>query len=195
MRHAALTVVLIALSVSGVLACGRLEANDVPKTVLSSDGAVTPGTASALPTADPGADLSDLSFDFFDGGVGYISDYQGKPLVVNFFAKWCPPCVREMPEFEAVHQRLGDRVVFLGLSQDRSAEDADKLITSTGVTYDVGWDADLEVYEATGSMAMPTTAFVTADGRLADVFAGALDEGALIEQIEQSLGVRARNAI
>ena len=112
--------------------------------------------------------------------------------MINFFASWCPPCVREMPEFQEVFERLDGQVAFLGLSQDQSPQDALALVESTGVTYDVGWDLDLEVYGAAGSIAMPTTAFVSPSGELLDTFAGALDTEALAELIEDTLGVAAR---
>lgn len=137
-------------------------------------------------------DLSDLTFDLFDGGTGTIADYEGTPLVVNFFASWCPPCVREMPEFQAVFASLGGQVAFLGLSQDSSPQAALNLVEATGVAYDVGWDLDLEVYGATGSVAMPTTAFVSPSGELLDTFAGALDADSLAELVADVLGVAAR---
>lgn len=129
------------------------------------------------------ASLSALEFDLFDGGVRTLGHYRGTPLVVNFFASWCPPCVRELPEFQAVHSDLGSDVAFLGLSQDADASDALELVEAAGVTFDIGWDPDLEVYGETGSIAMPTTAFFTAEGELADVFAGALTRDGLTERI------------
>ena len=144
------------------------------------------------PDASESTDLSDLTFDLFDGGTGTIADYDGTPLVVNFFASWCPPCVREMPEFQDVFESLEGRVAFLGLSQDSSTQAAVDLVERTGVTYDVGWDLDLEVYEATESIAMPTTAFVSPSGELLDTFAGVLDTESLAELIENVLGVAAR---
>ncbi len=143
------------------------------------------------PEVPDGPDLSDLTFDTFDGGTGTLADYAGTPLVVNFFASWCPPCVREMPEFQEVFERLDGQVAFLGLSQDQSAQDALDLVEITGVTYDVGWDLDLEVYKETGSIAMPTTAFVSPSGELLDTFAGVLDTESLAERIENALGVTA----
>ncbi len=139
-----------------------------------------------------GTDLSELTFDRFDGGTGTLADYEGTPLVVNFFASWCPPCVREMPDFQEVFEELDGQVAFLGLSQDQSTEAALNLVETTGVTYDVGWDPDLEVYEATGSIAMPTTALVSPSGELVDTFAGALDAESLAEFIEDELGIAAR---
>ena len=165
---------------------------EIPKIVLSQDSPGFATDADISPEASDGTDLSDLSFDLFDGGTGTVADYEGTPLVVNFFASWCPPCVREMPEFQDVFEQLEGRVAFLGLSQDQSPQDALALVESTGVTYDVGWDLDLEVYSATGSIAMPTTAFVSPSGELLDTFAGALDAEALAELIEDTLGVAAR---
>ena len=164
---------------------------EIPKIVLSED---SPGFATDTdisPEVADGTDLSDLTFDLFDGGTGTLADYEGTPLVVNFFASWCPPCVREMPEFQEVFEQLDGRVAFLGLSQDQSPQDALALVEKTGVTYDVGWDLDLEVYGATGSIAMPTTAFVSPSGELLDTFAGALDTDALAELVEDVLGLEA----
>ena len=165
---------------------------EIPKIVLSQDSPGFAAETDISPEASDGTDLSDLSFDLFDGGTGTVADYGGTPLVVNFFASWCPPCVREMPEFQDVFERLDGQVAFLGLSQDQSPQDALALVEATGVTYDVGWDLDLEVYGATGSIAMPTTAFVSPSGELLDTFAGALDAEALAELIEDTLGVAAR---
>ena len=159
--------------------------------VLAATAVAFVAEAVLTPEASGGPDLSDLTFDTFDGGTGTLADYAGTPLVVNFFAAWCPPCVREMPEFQEVFERLDGQVAFLGLSQDRSAQDALDLVETTGVTYDVGRDLDLEVYKATGSIAMPTTAFVSPSGELLDTFAGALDAESLAERIENALSVTA----
>ena len=147
--------------------------------------------ADISPEASDGTDLSALTFDLFGGGTGTLAGYEGTPLVVNFFASWCPPCIREMPEFQEVFERLDGQVAFLGLSQDQSPQDALDLGQATGVTYDVGWDLDLEVYSATGSIAMPTTVFVSSSGELLDTFAGALDTDSLTKLIEDAFGTAA----
>ena len=166
--------------------------DEIPKIVLGPDSDGSVADVDISPEMSDGTDLSDLTFDLFDDGTGAIADYEGTPLVVNFFASWCPPCVREMPEFQEVFETLDGRVAFLGLSQDSSPQAALDLVERTGVTYDVGWDPDLEVYEATDSVAMPTTAFVSASGTLVDTFAGVLDAETLAELIETNLGVAAR---
>ena len=82
-------------------------------------------------------------------------------------------------------------MAFLGLSQTRRRQAALDLVERTGVAYDVGWDLDLEVYGATGSVAMPTTAFVSPTGELLDTYAGALDADSLAELVSDVLGVAA----
>ena len=166
---------------------------EIPKIVLSQDSPSFVTEADISPEVPGGTNLSDATFDTFDGGTRTLAEYAGTPLVVNFFASWCPPCVREMPEFQAVFERLDGQVAFLGLSQDQSASDALDLVEATGVTYDMGWDPDLEVYRATGSVAMPTTAFVSPQGELLDTFAGALDTESLAERIENALGIAAKD--
>jgi len=160
--------------------------------VLAAAGIAFVAQAVLEPGAPDATDLSELTFDRFDGGAGALADYEGTPLVVNFFASWCPPCVREMPEFQDVFEELEPQVAFLGLSQDSSTQAALDLVERTGVTYDVGWDPDLEVYGATGSIAMPTTALVSPSGELVDTFAGVLDAESLAGFIEDGLGISAR---
>lgn len=113
--------------------------------------------------------------------------YRGMPLVVNFFAAWCPPCVREMPEFNFVFNKLKNEldgeVAFLGLSQDSDVEDALDLVARTQVDYDIGWDPKAEAHKTTGSLAMPTTVFITPEGEVAEVFAGVLNREGLLERI------------
>ena len=187
---------LVAVLAVAAVACGGEGATpadeEVPKIVLSDDSPGFVAGADISPDTSDGTDLSDLTFDLFDGGSGTIASYEGTPLVVNFFASWCPPCVREMPEFQQVFESLDGEVAFLGLSQDQTPDDALALVERTGVTYDVGWDLDLEVYRATESIAMPTTAFVSPSGELLDTFAGVLDTESLAELVENVLGVAAR---
>ncbi len=130
-----------------------------------------------------------LTFQRLEGGAeSKLGEYFGAPLVVNFFAAWCPPCERELPEFEMVHQELGDEVRFLGLSQDANPDDALELLERTGVTFDTGSDRDLEIFQAVDGLAMPTTAFFNSDGELVDIFGGALDAESLRTKIAAVMG-------
>ncbi len=129
-----------------------------------------------------GQQVPDIDFERFDGTVGAFSDYEGRPLVINFFASWCVPCVAEMPDFEQVHQANGDQVAFLGLNVTEQPESAQALIERTGITYDTGRDPKGELLAAFGGANMPTTVFVDANGTIVAVHTGKIDRAEL-EQI------------
>ena len=60
-----------------------------------------------------------------------------KPLYLNFWATWCPPCVAEMPAIEEMHKKYGDRINFAAISVDERAEDARVMIEKRGMTVPV----------------------------------------------------------
>jgi thiol-disulfide isomerase/thioredoxin len=123
-----------------------------------------------------------------DGAIDYAS-YADRPLVINFFASWCPNCVAEMPAFERVHAAAEGRVAFLGISQNDPRGASIELAEQTGITYDTGVDERGAFFNALGATGMPTTVFVRPGGEIAQVWTGALDEGSLTQLIDQYLGV------
>lgn len=123
-----------------------------------------------------------------EGTVGY-ERYAGRPLVINFFASWCPSCVAEMPEFEQVHRRLGERVAFLGVSQSDSRDASIALVRQTGVTYDTALDGSGAFFAAFGSVGMPTTVLVRPGGEIAEIWVGALNAEVLEALVAEHLGV------
>jgi thiol-disulfide isomerase/thioredoxin len=125
-----------------------------------------------------------------DGAIEYAS-YSDRPLVINFFASWCPNCIAEMPEFERVHGLLGDRVSFLGVSQSDARAASIDLATETGITYDTAIDERGEFFRAVGGVGMPTTIFVRPGGEIAEVWVGALNADALQQLVAEHLGIHA----
>ena len=127
----------------------------------------------------------DLTYTTFDGSASNFTTYGGTPLVINFFARTCPPCVSEMPEFDAVFRDFGGDVAFVGISTDPRKEDAEILIEETGVTYDLGWDPRGELFAHFGGFAMPTTVFVTSEGIVHETWSGVLTAADLTAKIEE----------
>ncbi len=113
------------------------------------------------------------------------------PVVVNFFASWCVPCVDEMPAFERVHQSLGDQVTIIGMAKDDTPEQALATVASTGVTYPTFDDPDASAITYFGGLAMPTTVFIDASGQVVDVNSGPLTEAELRAKITALFGVPA----
>ncbi|MCP3857516.1 MAG: TlpA family protein disulfide reductase [Actinomycetia bacterium] len=137
---------------------------------------------------DIGDPVTAEDFEMFDGSTATFADFEGKPLVVNFFASWCGPCRAEMPDFQAVHEDMGEDVTFIGFAFQDREEDARALIDKTGVTYALATDPG-QFQASFGGIALPTTAFVDENGRIIDVHSGPLDQDGLKESIAEHLGV------
>ena len=152
------------------------------------DGAATPATIELEPAAPTG---EAPSFTTFDGEVVALSSLAGRPVVVNFFASTCSPCIKEMPAFDAVFREVGDEVAFLGLAVQDRPEAALELVEDTGVTYPTALDPEGSVINALGGTLLPTTALLDAEGRLVATHLGALDAEELRRLLADELDVGA----
>ncbi|MGH3442690.1 MAG: TlpA family protein disulfide reductase, partial [Nitriliruptorales bacterium] len=120
-----------------------------------------------------------------------LADYSGRPVVVNFWASWCPPCRKEMPALEAAYRKVKGRVAFVGVNHQDARDDALALLDDAGVTYRSGYDPNGNVAPEYGLFGMPTTVFVSADGEILERITGAMTEDRLLETIESVFDVRA----
>jgi thiol-disulfide isomerase/thioredoxin len=149
----------------------------------SSGGDETASTSIAQ--ADP---IPTATFETFAGETASLADYAGRPLVVNFWASWCPSCVAEMSAaFLPAQQQLGEQVAFLGMNIADERSKALELVRETGVLFDLAEDPEGGLYTALGGLGMPFTAFVSADGRVLDVHNGPLTEGQLVDKVNKVL--------
>ena len=137
--------------------------------------------------ASAGPPVPDRAFETFDGEVTSLPDLSGEPLVVNFWASWCPPCIAEMPEFEEVHQERRDEVRFVGLNTQDSLAQARQLAVQTGVSYDLGLDPDGELFRDFEVVSMPSTYLVNEAGAIVHRHAGILDAQQLHDLIDTHL--------
>lgn len=180
---------LAAVGVSLLLiaaACGDDAGDDAGTRIQLGDNGLTPSIDDIQGEMRDGSTRG-LEFATFDGEPATFDRYLGGPLVINFFARWCAPCVQEMPEFERVAQTMADDVTFLGISIDEDPADARELVAATGVTYDVGWDPTETLYAHFQGLSMPTTVFVDGDGAVQRVWSGVLDEESLRDLITEEL--------
>lgn len=137
------------------------------------------GSERALPAAE---------FALFEGGEASFADFEGKPLVVNFWASWCPACVNELPEFQETHERIGDDVTFIGVANRDPRSASEALAGEIGLTYTLADDPNGDLFRSLDLIAMPSTLFITPEGEVAEVFAGQLTGPALEARIEQLQG-------
>ena len=114
-----------------------------------------------------------------------LLDFQGKPVVLNFFGSWCAPCLREMPDFQAVSQRYHGKVAFVGVTFSDTRPQAEEVLERTGVTYPAGFDPENKVAMAYGLRRMPTTVFISPKGTLLERAEGELNEPQLEKILER----------
>jgi thiol-disulfide isomerase/thioredoxin len=140
----------------------------------------------------PGGTLRSLKLPALEGDRSFdYREHRSEPLVINFFASWCPNCAAEMPAFQDVHQRLGPRVEFLVVSQSDTRSASIALARQAGIRYLTAIDANGDFFRGTGSTGMPTTLFIRPGGRVAFVQTGALDAASLEQEIASYLGIGA----
>lgn len=133
----------------------------------------------ALNAQHEDAQLPELTLRNANGDAVQLRDYQGKPLVINLWATWCPPCRREMPVLQAAQQANAD-VTFLFVNQAESPRDVATFLTTQGLHLDnVLFDSAGALAQQVGSAALPTTLFYTSDGRLAGNHLGELSSASL----------------
>jgi len=110
---------------------------------------------------------------------------QGKPMIVNLWASWCPPCRREMPVLAAAQkQETGVRFVFV--NQGEEGTTAQRYLTAAGLDLaNVVIDPGTALGREVGSGALPTTLFYNASGRLVDTHLGPLSAASLASKLDQ----------
>lgn len=138
--------------------------------------------------ADGPTALDEFTFQTVDGGTMTLADYEGTPLVVNYFAAWCAPCRAELPDFEEVSQETAGEVVFIGVSRDNVTDSWLQLVDETGVTFETVYEGNVRgSFEYLEAAAMPTTVFIGADGSVERTWSGALTDDKLRELIAEHL--------
>lgn len=117
-----------------------------------------------------------------------LSDFRGKPTIVNFWASWCGPCKMEMPDFEEKNRALGDKINFLMVNMTDGSRETVKIasdfIKKEGYTFPVYYDIKSNAAIAYSVYSLPTTYFIDADGYVVAQSTGAIDGETLQKGID-----------
>jgi thiol-disulfide isomerase/thioredoxin len=143
------------------------------------------------PAQDPAQVLLATRLDDLAGQSQAIAQWQGRVLVVNFWATWCPPCLKEIPEFVRLQQRYGDKgVQFVGIAIDDKSRVA-TFVAQHGVNYPTLMAAQegIDLARNAGNRlgGLPFTVVIDRQGRTARIELGALDEKKLVPILERLL--------
>ncbi|MGQ9666658.1 MAG: TlpA family protein disulfide reductase [Anaerolineae bacterium] len=129
--------------------------------------------------AEVGYSAPDFELADLDGKSVRLSDFRGKPVVLNFWATWCPPCRQELPIFQELHQRRGNVFVLLAISEGEHQQDVLAFVQKYGYTFRVLLDPGLSVGKAYGARAIPMTLVIDPDGVIVYIRQGAVKPGEL----------------
>ena len=141
-----------------------------------------PPKRTVIRAADRGSGEAAKEFELslLDGGTLRLSELQGKVVVLNFWASWCPPCRAEMPSFQRISEEYADRgVVFVGVAVSDTEEKARAFAERVGVTYPLGLDTTGDIAIAYRAITLPTTFLIDRRGIERRKIVNAVNEGAL----------------
>ena len=142
---------------------------DAPQGSQSASGSdSTPsGASSGQSTATPAPNFSMLDKD---GNTVEFSSKKGKPIVLNFWASWCPPCKAEMPDFEKAYKKYGDEVEFMMVNltdgYQETLQKAKEHVSSNGYTFPVYFDTNRTGAYAYKISSVPATYIIDAEGNI-----------------------------
>lgn len=126
-----------------------------------------------------------------DGNSVKLSDFQGKPVILNFWASWCGPCKSEMPDFDEAYAEYGGDIHFVMVNltdgMRETMDGAKSFIEGEGYSFPIYFDTETEAAIAYGAYSIPVTYFIDAEGNLIAQGMGALDRATLQQGIDMIL--------
>lgn len=136
-----------------------------------------------------GQKVPDFSMISFDGQTYNLSDFEGKVVVLNFWASWCAPCSQEAAELEEAWRNYlpGDEVIFLGVDYTDTEPEALSYLAKFDITYPNGPDLRTRISQMFRITGVPETYFIDQEGKLAYVKKGPFASLAEIQAIVDGL--------
>lgn len=164
----------------------RVETGEAEVIGGAEDFLIIEGVGGGVGQLMPDTELKD-----YNGNKVKLSDFSGKPLVVNVWAVWCPFCVKELSDFALVQEEFMDEAVLVAVNRGESLKKAKELSDKLGITNELKFllDADDSFYRSIGGFAMPETLFVDVDGRVRFHKRGPMDEEEIRQRVQHLISL------
>ncbi len=160
----------------------------MPETEQNPTEAGMPEKSGTVPEIQSAPDFTFLNAE---GEETRLADLTGKPILINFWATWCPPCKEELPCFQKAYAEYGQQVQFLMMNETDGVRDtvesAAAFVQENGYDFPLCFDNKGQGGQAYSVMYIPVTVFITAEGKLAYQHVGAITEEALFSMLERHL--------
>ena len=165
---------------------------DSGNTASNETNSNTDATENTNQSEDSSSENKNLAPNFtvydLEGNEVNLTDFFGKPIIVNFWASWCGPCKMEMPDFDAAYTTYKDEIEFLMVNMTdgsrETLEKASSFIADSEYTFPVYYDAEYSAAITYSVSSLPTTYFINADGELIAHARGAIDADTLQKGID-----------
>lgn len=130
----------------------------------------------------------DFTLVDLEGNSVSLSDYRGTPVMVNFWATWCPPCRAEMPLIQEFQDRYADEFVVLAVNGGETAQEVEAFVTEQGFNMVFLLDPEFAIAEQFQVRGFPTSIFISAEGVAEKVHIGELNEPLMVSYLN-ALGI------
>ena len=155
-----------------LLPSSGIQANTKPQLTTTTSTAEAAGVTAQI--------APDFTFtDLVTGRTMKLSDLRDKPVYLNFWATWCPPCVKELPHIQSKYEQYKDRIHFLAISVDSEQDAPAQFVSSKGYTFTVGYGNEREISRAYNIEAIPASYIIGTDGTIKAQIVGSMDEADL----------------
>lgn len=188
-KKLAIVIVALVVVIAGSLAVYNVykdRVDPVTGQVTEASQAMSDITVAAAQAKAPDFTMEDAA-----GKTVKLSDFQGKPVVLNFWTSWCSYCKEEMPYFESAYKQYGDQVQFIMLNNaksERTSGAGQAFIKQSGYTFPVFYETAGKAVGQYGLRGFPATIFIDADGNVVSRNFGAITEEKLSQNIKSLLG-------
>ncbi|MBQ2768235.1 MAG: TlpA family protein disulfide reductase [Clostridia bacterium] len=198
-----IAIVMVLVIVVAAVLYRDLADDAAPDVLFTNAPSETSGTSTTAASAlsdtstteaeNKGTTVPARDFTVYDreGNPHRLSDFIGRPIILNFWASWCGPCKSEMPDFDQAFAEYGDRIHFLMVNltdgQQETVDSAWGYVSGAGYSFPVYYDTDINAATVYGVYGIPTTYFIDAEGNIVAGAQSALDYATLQKGINMIL--------